>query len=139
MFGPNCLTQNNIIMVKVTDYKRRESQEGNPFFVLILQGETEIVKSKNGNFYATAKRCSISSTLDEQGCKALIGTEFPGCIKKQDCEPYEIINPDTAEVKVRNFRYAYLPVEDEMPKVVIPVISENSVGSVSLNGMLETV
>ena len=58
-----------------------------------------MVKSQTSNqFYATAKKAFISSTFDEQTCKALIGTEMPGNVLKQECEPYEYVNKDSGEV-----------------------------------------
>lgn len=70
-----------------------------------------MVKSKEtGRFYATAKRASISSTFDENTCKSLIGTTFPGSIGKEECDEYEYTIPDTGEIinmptKVKSFHY----------------------------------
>ena len=41
-------------MVTVMDVVQRTNKEGEPFVALILQGDLEIVQSKEGNFYATA-------------------------------------------------------------------------------------
>ncbi|EAR16645.1 hypothetical protein RB2501_07085 [Robiginitalea biformata HTCC2501] len=66
-------------MVNVKDYKQREGKDGEPFFVLVLQGDVTPVKSKqSGRLYFTAKTCTVSSTFDEQTCKDLIGLQFPG-------------------------------------------------------------
>ena len=71
-------------MVRIIGFKERQSEEGNPFFVLELQGGIEMVKSQtSGNYYATAKRAFVSSTFDEQTCDALIGTELSGTIIKR--------------------------------------------------------
>ncbi len=79
-------------MVRIINYKERQKEDGTSFFVLELQGGIEMVKSKEtGNFYATAKRAFIPSTFDEQVCNGLIGTEMPGSIIKEDCEPFQYI------------------------------------------------
>ncbi len=62
-------------MVRIINYKEREKDNGETFFVLELQGGIEMVQSQEtGNFYATAKRAFIPSTFDLQTCSALIGT-----------------------------------------------------------------
>lgn len=56
-------------------------------------------KSKEtGNYYATAKSDSITSTFTEEQCKDLIGQEIPGSIVKVQCDPYEYKIKDTNEV-----------------------------------------
>jgi hypothetical protein len=53
-------------MVTVIDYKKRKNSEGKEFFVLILQGDVELVQSKEtGNFYATTRKTSLSTTFGE--------------------------------------------------------------------------
>ena len=49
--------------VKITDYKLRTSLEGKSFFTLTLQGGIEIIKSANGNAYATVRKASMPTTL----------------------------------------------------------------------------
>jgi len=57
-------------MVTIVDYSQRKNSEGKDFYSLILQGGIEMVKSKETDrYYATAKRCSITSTFDESTCK----------------------------------------------------------------------
>lgn len=46
----------------------------------------------------------------------LIGSEFPGIIMKQECEPYEYTISDTGEVITLNHRYVYLPEEPKKPQ-----------------------
>jgi hypothetical protein len=102
-------------MVTVSDYAVRQNAEGKDFVVLILQGDMELVKSQTtGNFYATAKKCTITSTFNENTAAALIGKEIPGKIIKQDCEPYEFIVPETAEVLELSHRWVYIPDETPM-------------------------
>ena len=65
--------QKFIKMVRIINYKERQKEDGDTFFVLELQGGIEMVQSKEtGNFYATAKRAFMPSTFDEQTCSALI-------------------------------------------------------------------
>jgi hypothetical protein len=103
-------------MVKIVNYTERLSEDDKAFFVLELQGGIELVKSQtSNNFYATARKASITSTFNEGVCKALVGTELPGKIEKQDCEPYEYVIEDTGEVIELSHRYQYVPedVADE--------------------------
>lgn len=92
--------------VTVVDYKKRE-KEGQVFFLLVLQGQPEIVKSQTGKSYMTARRASISTTFNEQICKDLIGTKFTGSIKRAQCEAYEYVVPESGEIIKLNFRYEY--------------------------------
>lgn len=84
-------------MVTVVNYDKRVSEEGRDFFALTIQGGIEVVESQNGNLYMTARKTSIPSTFDEEGCKLLIGKEIPGEINKVSCEPYEYVNKTTGE------------------------------------------
>lgn len=97
-------------MVTVIDYSKKSASDGREFFSLILQGGLSMVKSKqSGNFYATAKKCSIPSTFDEQACKTMIGEQIAGSIHKQSCDPYEFTDKETGEVIELNYRWVYLP------------------------------
>ncbi|WP_034886091.1 hypothetical protein [Gillisia sp. JM1] len=113
-------------MVRIINYKEREAQEGEIFYVLILQGGIEMIKSQNTQrFYATAKRASIPSTFDEATCKGLIGTEMPGLITKVDTDPYEYTIQETGEIIELSHRYEYSP-EDEEPKVPTSELSNST-------------
>jgi hypothetical protein len=99
-------------MVRIIDYKQRHTENGRAFFVLELSGGIEMVKSTTTNqFYATSKKAFISSTFDEQTCKALIGTEMPGRVIKQECEAYEYVVKDTGELVTLTHRFVYKPEE----------------------------
>ncbi|MBK6352755.1 MAG: hypothetical protein IPF46_04985 [Saprospiraceae bacterium] len=51
--------------------------------VLILQGDPEMVRSQEtGNFYATAKKCTITSTFSKQFAAEIVGKQLPG----RDCK-----------------------------------------------------
>ena len=68
-----------------------------------------VLSKTTGQFYATAKKAYISSTFDEQTCKALIGTEIAGSVQKMECPPYEYTVKDTGEVILLTHRYVYVP------------------------------
>jgi len=105
------------LMVRIVNYLKRQAEDGREFFVLEISGGIEMVKSQTSNqFYATTKKAFISSTFDEQTCKALIGTEMPGNVVKQECEPYEYVNKDSGQVLVLNHRYVYAQEEDTISK-----------------------
>lgn len=102
-------------MVRIINFKERESQDGSTFFALTIQGGVELIKSKEtGNFYATARRTSIPSTFDKETCEALIGSELPGQIVKHQCEPYSHTIKETGEVIELSYRFEYVP---EAPSV----------------------
>lgn len=99
-------------MVKIIDFKMMESEEGKPFFMLILQGGVEMIKSKaTGRFYATARTTSVTSTFDENTCMQLIGEQMPGNIKKVECEEYDYTMKETGETIKLTHRYEYVPEE----------------------------
>ncbi len=99
-------------MVRIVNFNERESEDGSTFFALELQGGLELVKSQTSKkYYATARKTSVTSTFDELTCKALLGTEMPGRIEKQECEPYEYTIEDTGEVIELSHRYEYIPEE----------------------------
>ena len=97
-------------MLKIVNFNERTSEDGNSFFTLTIQGGIELVQSKQtGNFYATAKKTSITSTFDEDTCKALIGTDIAGTIQKVTCEPYMVTLKETGEKIQLSHRYEYIP------------------------------
>lgn len=104
-------------MVRIISYKKRQTED-KEFFVLEITGGIEMVLSKaTGQYYATAKKAYISSTFDEQTCKALIGTEMPGDVVKQACDAYEYTNRETGEVMALEHRYVYVPEVPTKPAV----------------------
>ncbi|MBL7704907.1 MAG: hypothetical protein JNM21_05090 [Taibaiella sp.] len=107
-------------MVRVTNYESRTTQEGKQFFVLVLQGEVELVQSsETGKMYATVKKANLPCTFDELTCQALIGKELAGSIEKVDCEPYEYINPQTGEVILLSHRQEYVPEKSKSSKEIV--------------------
>ena len=104
-------------MVTVSDYAVRQNQGGEPFVVLILQGDMELIQSqKTGSFYASARKCTISSTFSEQMAAAQVGKQIPGRIIREECEPYDFVIPETGEIIQLGHRWTYVP--DESPKAV---------------------
>ena len=97
-------------MVTVTNYHVRQRKDGKEFVSLTLQGDMEMVQSQEtGKFYATARKCSITSTFDEQTAKNLIGTMMPGIIKRVESDPYDFTIQDTGEVIKLAHSYEYAP------------------------------
>lgn len=94
-------------MVTITEYRKVEPKDGKPFNALVLQGELELVKSKSGNTYATAKKAQITSTFDEMTCKKLLGKTLPGKIVKIMTDQYDYTIPGTDEVIQLDYQYRY--------------------------------
>ena len=106
-------------MVTVIDFSQRTSSEGENFYALILQSDLEMVKSReSGNFYATAKRASVTSTFTKEACEKLIGMEIPGSIQRVPSEPYEFTIPDTGEIIQLEHRWVYLAEGQTVDAVV---------------------
>ena len=99
-------------MVTVVDYKPCESSEGKQFYSLVLEGDLEMVQSKQtGDFYATCRHCTVTSTFDEATCKKLVGKHIPGCIERVESDPYDYTIPETGEVIQLTHSYKYVPAE----------------------------
>jgi len=104
-------------MVTIINYTERLREDGSSFFVLGLQGGLEMIQSsETGNFYATAKKASITSTFDEATCKALVGTEMSGSITKVEVEPFNYIVKETGEEITLSHRWVYTPTENKQAK-----------------------
>lgn len=102
-------------MVTVVNYAVRENSEGNSYVTLMLQGDLEMVQSQQtGRFYATARRCGISSTFDEAFAASMIGKQIQGTIVKEVCDPYEYVVPETGEQVTLSHRYVYSPEESSV-------------------------
>jgi len=127
-------------MVRIIGFKQREKEDGTPFFILELQGGIEMTQSKEtGQFYATAKKAYVTSTFDEQTCKALVGTEISGSIARTDVEPYTYVVKETGEEIILTHRWVFVP-KNEQPKqdeVVDQLMGDTSM--FSQNGVSELV
>ena len=98
-------------MVTVKNYHLREGERGE-FISLELEGDIEMVQSTNtGRFYATTRRCFISSTFDEATAQKMVGKQIPGSIVRMQCDTYDYTIPETGETIQLGFTYAYLPEE----------------------------
>ena len=96
-------------MVTVKNAHLREGEGGN-FMSLEIHGDVELVQSQiTGRFYATVRRCFISSTFDEETAKALVGTKFKGSIVRVETEAYDFTIPQTGEVIRLEHRWDYVP------------------------------
>ena len=128
-------------MVRIINYKQRDKEDGTTFFVLELQGGIEMVKSKEtGNFYATAKRAFIPSTFDEEVCAALIGTEMPGKIVKEACDPFTYTIKETGEEVTLEHRWVYDTEEVVKQQQATVKYEQNVIANsdiFSKNGILE--
>lgn len=103
-------------MLTIVDYKKRESEGGESFIALIVEGGVEMVRSKaTGKFYATSRKASIPSTFNECAAESLLHTQIAGSIKKVDCEPYEYTIQETNEIIHLAHRYEYISEEDDVP------------------------
>ena len=106
-------------MVTIVDFHLNKNSDGEEFVSLILKGDLTIIQSsETGNFYATAKRSSITSTFNEESAKKLIGRELPGQIIREECESYLYTVPETGEEIELSHTYKYVPdpvtVEEEV-------------------------
>ena len=125
-------------MVKIVNYVGRTADDGSTFFVLTIQNGIEMVRSqKTGAYYATARKASIPSTFDEETCKALVGTDMPGRVIKQECEPYEYTIKETGEVIELSNRYVYAPEEENSNAGTLEKIKDME-HSFSSNGKMKT-
>lgn len=109
-------------MVTIFNYAVRNNSDGSTFVSLILQGDLEMVQSKEtGRFYATARTCSISSTFDEKTAALMVGKQLPGSIIKEQCDSYEYTVPESGELITLSHRYVYSPTEQIVVDVQQPV------------------
>lgn len=106
-------------MVTVIDFEKKKNSKGEEFNALIVQGGVEMVVSKeSGKVYATARKARVPSTFNEQTCKELIGTKFPGSIQKEACEEYEFTIPESGETIKLSHRHFYSPEPSTMEEQV---------------------
>lgn len=114
-------------MVRIINYKTRQREDGTEFYLLEVQGGIEMIKSKTTNqYYATAKKATVSTTFDEATCKGLIGTEFPGKISKIKTDPYQYTIKDTGEVITLEHRFVYLPEDVDSEEETLAVELEQA-------------
>jgi hypothetical protein len=96
-------------MVTIIAAHLRENEKGS-FTILELQDKVELIQSQNtGRWYATAKRCFVSSTFDQEKANNLVGSTFPGCIIRVQCDPYSFTIGETGEEVQLTHRWEYTP------------------------------
>jgi hypothetical protein len=98
-------------MVTVTNFHEVERKDKKGSFIsLELPGGVELIQSSiSGKFYATVRKCRISSTLDSDTAKMMVGQKLEGEIVRVSADPYEFISPTTGEVVTLQHTYAYQP------------------------------
>ena len=97
-------------MVTVTGYKTKQAKDGRDFTLLEMQGGLEMVQSnQTGKFYATVRKCTVSTTFDELVATSLIGTQLPGKIVRVECDPFEYTIEATGEIITLAHRWGYVP------------------------------
>lgn len=98
-------------MVTISDVRKSKNSTTNEEFIsLVLQGDVELVLSKEtGRMYATARTCIISSTFSEAVALTLIGKQLPGSIQKIPCAEYDYIVPESGEIVRLSHTYEYVP------------------------------
>jgi hypothetical protein len=97
-------------MVTVIGAEKRTSATKGDFMVLELMGGIEMVQSmQTGRFYATARKCTVSSTFSEQTALAMIGQTMPGTIQRVQTDAYQFTVPETGEVIQLAHTWQYVP------------------------------
>ena len=100
-------------MVRIVDYKTYQTEDGEEFFALVVQGGIAAVKSREtGKTYLTKQTARVSCTFDEETCKSLIGSEIAGRIVKVEVEPFEYALPETGEIITLTHRNEFVSEED---------------------------
>jgi len=106
-------------MVTISGYAEREACDGKKFYSLTLQGGLEMILSEEtGNYYASSKKTSITSTFDEKTCQSLVGTKLPGKITRIASEPFDYKIKETGEIIKLNHRWACDPNEKSLEEIV---------------------
>ncbi|MBL7692598.1 MAG: hypothetical protein JNM41_13490 [Flavipsychrobacter sp.] len=99
-------------MVTVIGYNIRtqKDNEQKTYISLELEGDIEMVQSQaTGRFYATVRRCAISSTFDQLTAERMVGKQMPGSIERVPCEPYDYTIEATGEAIKIGYRWGYVP------------------------------
>jgi hypothetical protein len=98
---------------KKTNLKTKE-----PYSVLVLQGNAEVLKSKaTSRPYISARKSTIPCALDDVQAKALIGQMLPGSIEKVACTPFEVKLPTGKKVKISE-KFQYFPEKEKAETVI---------------------
>ena len=96
-------------MVRITNATQKMGENG-PFVLLELTGDIEMVQSmKTLKFYATVRKCSVTTTVDLATAKSFIGRQMPGRIVRVQSDPYDFTDPNTGEVISLAHKWEYIP------------------------------
>ena len=99
--------------VTVTGFTEKRNATGGKFMVLNLEGDLTFSRSEEtGAIFASAMKTNIIANLDKETCRALVGTQLGGAIKKIAVEPYTYITPD-GDRKILDYKYEFFPAEEE--------------------------
>ncbi len=102
-------------MVTITNFTMIESNDGNTYISLEIQGGIEIIQSqKNDNYYTTIRKCNIITNLDEITAKFLVGKQISGKIIKEACNAYKYTIKESGEVVTLSHRYVFSSEENEI-------------------------
>jgi hypothetical protein len=97
-------------MIRITNAIQKVGENG-PFVLLELSGDLEMVQSMNSlKFYATVRKCSVTTTVDLETAKAFIGKQMPGRIVRAQSEQYDYTTA-SGEVIPLNYKWEYVPEE----------------------------
>ena len=97
-------------MVTITNFFETEKKDGTTFISLELTGSVILIQSQTtGGFYATVRKCRISSTLDAVLAKTMIGQTIEGDVVQVTVDPYEYLNKKTGEVMMLQHSFSYRP------------------------------
>jgi len=95
-------------MVTIAGTEKRKNLQGKEFNVLVLQGDIEVVVSKEtGKPYMTARKTSIPCTFTEDIAKTLIGQKLPGAVERIEVKTYDFVIPSTGKKIKLNHSYQY--------------------------------
>ena len=99
-------------MVTIVGYSIRTQKDGEKkqYIALELEGDVEMVQSQQtGRFYATVRRCTVTSSFDELTAQRMVNKQMPGSIVRVPCSGYDYIVPESGEVINLSYRWDYQP------------------------------
>lgn len=97
--------------VKILDVKEKVDTRGQIFNVVIVEGYLLSKDEVSSSIEIKKVKAGIPSNLSLDVLQELIGTEMPGKIIKQNCEPYAFVDSNGIE-KVLDYKYKFETIED---------------------------